>query len=266
MDAMAKRARAVGLGFYGKVAAAFTFLAALLAATEAEAEPTEPSSTAGEEPDLPTNGYKSVDAYAQKLGRILKLDNQDMLDLRRLLLVQSVSESGGNHKAYNRTQRESKYSRAMYEARGNDKKLALAVGNFDAKRWWFPGSGGWFGLMPTVLLNIVAGRNARGLGLTPEWVTDKWASTVGYAAYLDKLTRRSEWGRSSQDAYAIKAGGAAGSLMDDPEKQRYKTAARNLDRAVKKLGLPSDFGRHKIAARRIFGNRDWLDVYKKGLN
>jgi len=253
----------VGLSFIARVGAAFTFFAALLSAAEAKADGEE---SAGDEADLPSNGYKAVDAYAQKLARILRLNNPDTRDLRRLLLVQSWSESKGNHKAANRTSRESEASRRLYEARGNDKALAEAVGIFPAKDWWFPGSGGWFGLMPTVLVNIVKGRDARSIGLGPKSVYDKWASTVIYAAYLDRLTRRSNWAESSQDAYALKAGGAAGSLMNQPHRERYKKAQSNLDRAVKALGLPEEFGTHRIAARRIFGGRDWLAIYKEGLN
>ena len=77
--------------------------------------------------------------------------------------------------------------------------------------------------------------------------------------------RRKEWPNSSQDAYALKAGGAAGSLMDDPHKARYQTAARHVDKAMRALGIPKSFAKKTIRARSMFGGRDWLAVYKAGL-
>lgn len=255
-----------GIKLAAFIAAIFTGLAVTSAkAEEAPTAPEKPAQTNEKPGPLPSNGYAAVEAYTRKLARIMGLNKTDTTSLVNIFLVQSYSESKGNRKAANRTASESKASRNLYEARNNWKKLRSAVGSFAAELWWFPGSSGWFGLMPTVLLNVVRGRKAKGIGLGPESTTDAWASVVMYAAYLAALVRRSEWGRSSQDAYALKAGGAAGSLMDDPHKDRYKTAARHLDSAVKKLGLPANFGSRNIAASRIFRGRDWLALYREGL-
>lgn len=253
-----------------KAAAVFAGIFTALAATEASAKAKEDEleptpDVPAPDTDAPSNGYAAVEWYTRKLARILGLNKTDTRTLVNLFLIQSYSESKGNKNAANRTSRESKYSRDMYEARGNDSKLRSAVGSFTAADWWFPGSSGWFGLMPTVLLNVVRGRKAKNIGLGPHSTTDAWASVVMYAAYLSALVRRSEWGRSSQDAYALKAGGAAGSLMDDPHKDRYKTAARHLDSAVKKFSnIPTSFGTRHIPAKKIFGGRDWLAIYRKG--
>lgn len=215
---------------------------------------------------LASDGYPGVRAQSRKLARVLGLNKSDALTLERLFLVQSWSESKGNRNAANKTASESAAAKAMFGARGNDDKLRAAVGPFPAEDWYYPGSAGWYGLMPVVLLNVVRGRKAKGLGLGPASNRDAWASTVMYAAYLSALVRRKEWGNSSRDAYALKAGGAAGSLMDDPHKERYKTAARHLDSASKALGIPKSFGTKTVRANTIFGGRDWLEVYKEGLS
>lgn len=253
-------------GWGVRAAAIFAGIITALAATEAKAKEKDVEPTPMPTPaDAPSNGYAAVEWYTRRLAAILGLNKTDTRTLVNLFLIQSYSESKGNKNAANKTARESKYSRDMYEARGNDAKLRSAVGSFTPASWWFPGSSGWFGLMPTVLLNVVRGRKAKGIGLGPHSTTDPWASVVMYAAYLSALVRRSEWGRSSQDAYALKAGGAAGSLMDDPQKDRYKTAARHLDSAVKEFSdIPSSFGTRHVPAKRIFGGRDWLAIYRKG--
>ena len=251
-----------GIKAFAVVASVFTALAASTAQAK-EKEESDPAKPSGG--DMPKNGYEAVEAYTRKLAGILGLNSTDTKTLVNLFLIQSYSESKGNHKAANRTDRESFYSEKLYNARNNFKSLASAVGAFTPRDWYFPGSSGWFGLMPTTLLNVVKGRNARNIGLGPHSTTDPWASVVMYAAYLAALVRRSDWGRSSQDAYALKAGGAAGSLMDEPHKDRYKTAARHLDSAVKKLRIPSSFGTRHVPARRMLGGRDWLAIYKKGL-
>ncbi len=212
-----------------------------------------------------TNGYDGVREQAQKLAGILSLGKADSKSLERLFLIQSWSESKGNRNAANNSESESRAAQDMYEARGNAEKLRAAVGSFPAKEWYVPGSAGWYGLMPVVLLNVVRGRNAKGVGLGPASNRDAWGSTVIYAAYLGALVRRKEWADSSQDAYALKAGGAAGSLMDDPHKERYKTAARHVDKAMGALGIPKSFAKKTIRARSMFGGRDWLAVYKAGL-
>lgn len=239
-----------------------TFFIGLFTASKAAAETTpalpEPSTSND------VDGYNGVRAMARKLAGILGLASDDARLLEYMFLVQSYSESRGNRSAANRTDSESKAARTLYFARGNDDKLRKAVGSFPDKEWYFPGSGGWFGLMPVVLLNVVGGRSAKGIGLGPRSNYDAWASTVTYAAYLSRLVRRSEWGASSQDLYALKAGGAAGSLMDDPGHPRYEKAASNLDKAVAALGLPGDVGEMSVPASRIFSGRDWLEIYKEG--
>lgn len=252
-----------------KAAALFAGIFTALAAGSALAEEKEvkPGPGPGPSPsDMPANGYAAVEAYTRKLARILGLSSSDTKTLVNLFLIQSYSESKGNKNAANRTARESRYSKALYEARGNSGKLRSAVGSVSNEAdWYFPGSSGWFGLMPTTLLNVVKGRKAKNLGLGPASTMDAWASVVMYAAYISALVRRSDWGRSSQDGYALKAGGAAGSLMDEPHKDRYKTAARHLDSAVNKLGISPSFGTRHVPAKRIFGGRDWLAIYRKGV-
>lgn len=212
-----------------------------------------------------SSGYQGVREQARKLAGILSLGKTETQSLERLFLIQSWSESKGNINAANKSDSEAAAAKAMYESRGNADKLKSAVGTFPAGEWSYPGSAGWFGLMSVVLLNVVRGRNAKGIGLGPKSNRDPWASTVIYAAYIGALVRRKEWSNSSQDAYALKAGGAAGSLMDDPQKARYQTAARHVDKAMRALGIPKSFAKKTIRARSMFGGRDWLAVYKEGL-
>jgi hypothetical protein len=245
------------------VISGLAIFASILAALSAKASSEDADREAAT--GVASDGYAGVRYNARKLAALLSLGRADALTLERLFLVQSWSESKGNVRAANESASESRAAKAMFQSRGNDEKLRKAVGPFTAKDWYFPGSAGWFGLMPVVLINVVKGRNAKGIGLGPRSNVDPWASTVMYAAYLSALIRRSEWARSSRDAYALKAGGAAGSLMDDPHKDRYKTAARHVDSAAKALGIPRSFGRQEIHARTIFGGRDWLAVYKEGI-
>lgn len=241
--------------------AVLSFLAAAFATGDASA--------AGMDADLAEtgdgpNGYDGVRAEVDKLAGILSLSAGDARVLKRLMLVQAYSESRGNRQAANKSNTERVASKKMYESRGNAAALSTATGVPQGAAWYTPGSGGWFGLMPTTLVNLVKGRDARGSGLGPHSNTDAWASVVMYAVYLDRLRRRPEWANSSQDAYALKAGGAAGSLMDDPHKERYKKASSNLDKAVSALGIPAAFKVNRIPAARIFGGRDWLAVYEAG--
>jgi hypothetical protein len=211
-------------------------------------------------------GYADVAAYAGFFADVVQMGPRAKLWWQRWALIQSFSESKGNHNAANRSARESRASRSMYEKRNNNAKLAQSVGSFPAEHWWFPGSSGWFGLMPTVLVNVTAGKNARGIGLGPRWTFDRWASTVGYYQYLLELLQRPEWQRSSKDGDALKAGGAAGGLMDDPHKPRYQTSQRNLAKAVRYFGFPSNFGSEPIPAGVFNQNFNTLAIYKVGRN
>ncbi|MEE9386317.1 MAG: hypothetical protein V3V08_23130 [Nannocystaceae bacterium] len=246
------------------------WLAALVAAALAGAKTASAETTSSENAPVDSalshleGGYRNVAFHAGHLADLIGMSAPAKLWFQQWMVVQSFSESKGNTKAANRTQSESRASRKMYEARNNNAKLAAAVGSFPDEEWWFPGSSGYFGLMPTVLVNVVAGKNARGIGLGPRWTFDPWASTVGYYAYLIRLLRRAEWARSSQDGYALKAGGAAGSLMDDPHKDRYKSSMRNLNRAVNHLRLPADFGTQKVPAGVFSSAVNLLELYKAG--
>lgn len=249
------------MGLGQKITALFAALAAFLAASKVAAAEPEPDGVAPEAGA--TNGYSGVREQATRLAKLMGLGSSDRRVFVNLLLIQSYSESKGNRTAANKTTSEREAAKNMYFARENNDKLEAAVGYFPAAQWYTPGSAGWFGLMPTTLLNVVRGKNAKGSGLGPRSNVDAWASVVMIAAYYSQLVRRKEWPKSSQDIYAIKAGGAAGSLMDDPHKDRYKTAAKHVDAAVKRLGLPSDYGNTKIPAS-IFKGRNWLALYKKG--
>lgn len=249
-----------------KIIAAFLGLFAALFAGTAKAETAEPK------PER-KGGPAEVERMARGLASILGLSNPQTSWLVKMHLAQAHSESGGrmNNLAANRTTSERKASRRLFYAERSAGTNAEILGRLLGRNiasdedWFTPGSGGWFGLFAVNLLNILGGREAKDSdGFGPKWIFDPWASTVGYAAYVSRLIARSEWDRSTQDARAIKVGGAAGSLMDDPEKERYQKAVANLDKAIKAQRLGSDFRTTKPGIENIYRGRNWLAVYREG--
>lgn len=254
-----------------KLVASFLGVFAALFAGSAKASAVELD--ASDEIPQREGGPGEVQRHAFELARILGLSNEKTQWLVRMHLAQADSESGRhmNPAAANRTASERAASKRLFFAERsggtNAEKLGAKLGRdiSSDERWYFPGSGGWFGLFPVNLLNILGGRSARSSdGFGPRWVYDPWAATVGYAAYCDGLTRRAEWSRSTQDARAMKAGGAAGSLMDDPHKDRYQKAVSNLDRAISRQGIPTSFRTDRPGIRQIYAGRNWLEVYREG--
>jgi len=234
-------------------------------------------------PILDASGGKGeVAKYARALASVLGLDNDQTDWLVRMHIAQADSESGSklNPLAKNPTASERAASRRLFYAErtgGRNADLISDALGFDVssdERWYTPGSGGWFGLFATNLLNIVSGRDARADGFTHLWIFDKWAATVGYAAYCAALIRRPEWDKSTRDARALKIGGAAGSLMDeidddptndDKKEKRAKAAVANLDRAIKRQGLGLSFRSARPSIEAIYSGRDWLAVYREGV-
>lgn len=256
------------MNIFAKMLAAIVASFAALRASDAIAD-----SGAHEVAPERAGGPANVERHARALADILGLNKARTDWLANMHLAQGNSESGSgmNNLAANKTDSERKASRRLFFAvRGdtsNDKILGGLLGkNISSDgRWYTPGSGGWFGLFAVNLLNVLNGRKAKRGEFGPKWIFDPWASTVGYAAYCDRLTRRSEWSRSTQDARAIKIGGAAGSLMDDPEKERAQKAVANLMKAVSRQKLPSSFPTASPGIRQIYAGRNWLEIYREGV-
>jgi hypothetical protein len=171
-----------------------------------------------------------------------------------------------NNLAANNSESEMKASRRLFFVRDNMVKLGTALGRdiSDDETFYVPGSSGWFGMFAINLLNVVGGRDASRDGFTGRWPLNPWAATVGYAAYVAALTRRSNWSQSSQDARAVKIGGAAGSLMSKPTHERSIKAVSNLTRAMGRHGIPSSFKTARPGIKGIYSGRNWLAVYREG--
>lgn len=211
------------------------------------------------------DGYAGVQQMARALGTRLGWSPGAIAWFERMAAVQAWSESKGNRDAANTTASEREAARDMFERGSNRADIEAALGGLrpSVDAWYTPGSGGWFGLMAPTVLNMARGRDFRSLRMDARWIFDPWQSTAGYLAYLQALMRRAEWSRSSQDAYALKIGGAAGSLMDDPDTPRSKVAAKHVDDAVASLGIPTGWATERVPDE-IRARPDWAALLSEG--
>lgn len=251
-------------------AAVIAILAGLFFATRGN-DDTAPALPAG--PD----GFEGVRLTATQVGTDAGLTGSDLTWWVNMAQVQAYSESRGNRLASNKTDSEANASRSLLlrefpNGKTNLQMLRESLGELDSLKgdavpWWRPGSGGWFGLFPVNIRDIVYPGGVAGFSasliarLNHTWIFDARISTVAYMRYVWALTRRQSFAESSQDAYAIKAGGASPSLMNDPTSSRYQKAAENLQSAMQALGINSGWAMQPVP-QSIRNAKAWGSLFQ----
>lgn len=237
--------------------AALGLVAVAGASSSAEAKPTTPAGPGSGGRVRPPKGsgkrgdYASVRANAAKLAQMLGYSPAAQRWLERFAMVQSWSESRGNFAAANETDSEKAAAKRGYEGqiRVYGSRFQPIADSAPAAAFYEEfGSGGWFGLIPAYGLHAFTGQAQIG-DVHPYDVFDPWRSTVMMVAFGERLTNRGDWKNvppGERNAYALKRGFAAGSLVDEPEHSRSKKSAANVDRAMAALGIPASWAREPI--------------------
>ena len=87
-------------------------------------------------------------------------------------------------------------------------------------------------------------------------------------AFCERLTNRKNFrdmAAADKNAYALKRGFAAGSLMDNvSDSSRGNIANKHVDDAVRILGIPAAFKRQPIPAALYRRAPNWLTVAREG--
>lgn len=228
------------------------WLFALFAAF-ALASRTDESTMTGETNEHPTgtgpDGYRIVSAQVDELARLMRWNAKTTQWAKRMFSAQAFSESRGNTNAKNTTSGERAAAQRIYERlRQKDPQLTDQAPPND----WFGvyGSGGLYGLIPaTYASTFSASVDDDRAQIHPDDVFDPWRSSVAYLKYLQGLMRWKEFTSlpaSERNAYALKRGGAAPTLMDDPNAGRSIKSHENLDKATRAFGFPKEWASEPI--------------------
>lgn len=214
--------------------------------------------------------YQAVAANARKLAQILGYSDKTAQWFERFAMVQSWSESRGNFAAANETASEKAAARRAYDGQlevYGDRFQPIADSAPAAAFFEEFGSGGWFGLIPSYGLHAFTGEAAIG-DVHPYDVFDPWRSTVMMAAFAERLTNRSNFRQLSpadKNAYALKRGFAAGSLIDNVSGHpRGDISNKHVDQAVAALGIPEGWKRQPIPAEFYREPDSWLAIMRAG--
>lgn len=187
-------------------------------------------------------GYAKVEANARKYAQLRGWPKSAQDWLGTFAKVQAFSESRSNSHATNDSDSEAAASERARERTLEKGKLDIVFENYPDAADWNWGSGGWFGFLPAYGLsafNDVADQ-VEGEPLSPYDVYDPWRSTVMLADFMRRVVRNRFGGidASERNAYALKRGFAAGSLVAKPDAPRSLVSATNLEKALDHLGIP----------------------------
>lgn len=170
---------------------------------------------------------------------------------------------------------ESRAARLLYQADRN----AWARSGPYPDGWWELGSGGWYGLLPTV--GLVAFRDSPAIAdgrLSPLDIFDPWRSTVMMAAMVARLARRVLADPDlreglDRDWLAIKRGMAGNIYVDDADpddegplesvRDRSRAIAKKVTRILSDLGYPGGWQYRQIPSA-IAARRDWYSILERG--
>jgi hypothetical protein len=222
----------------------------------------------------PGRDFDAVRGTAERLARMLGWSDRDARWFGRFAMVQAHSESRGNYAAANASSSERAAARRAYNGQAE-----VYGSRWEPIRQSAPasafyeefGSGGWYGLIPSFGLHAFTGDADVG-DVHPYDVFDPWRSTIMMLAFAERLTNRREWSNLSsndRNAYALKRGFAAGALVDnlpddDDGTDRDNVTNANVDRAIRELGLPSDWALERVPAALLRAPESWLAVVRQG--
>lgn len=207
-------------------------------------------------PQQGKSGYPEVRAQARKYAQARGWNEATSRWWENFAQVQAFTESRGNLRPYEYEPRNTTTSEAAAAGRAYD--AAAKKGWYPATRAAYPrrdwdwGSGGWYGLLPAYGLEAYkwTEKDITGRPLSPYDIFDAWRSTVMMHAFAQRViaNRFGKIPASERNAYALKRGFAAGSLVAKPDADRSKKSAANLDKAMTKLGIPKQWALQPVPA------------------
>lgn len=251
-------------------------LLALAASSTARAAPdgpgrdTAPTGGGGPTGGAEAGGYPEVRRHARELGELMGWSRDGIKWFENWAQVQAYSESRGNlrpdeRKPANRTPSEARAAKRAWEQVRGQGKIPGMLAAWPQSDWdW--GSGGWFGLLPAYGLQAFNGdEQTNGRPLGPYDVFDPRRSTVMMLAFIDRLmgNRFGNIDAGERNAYALKRGMAAGSLVAKPDADRSKISHKHLDAAVKALKLPANFGSQRIPSEISKTPPSWAAIVRQ---
>lgn len=219
-------------------------------------EPEKPPKTIDVTPDV--QGLRDVDDLITRMAPL-----GAPMELRPLVLAQANSESGGNPLVglgvpdpsrwppWARPNLKASENMQRAETRAAERGYARNQEWADespapAGHWQF-GSGGLFGFLPTTALYPLRRTDMLRSGEVDPWsVFDPWIGLALYFDYLRRIMRLPHWSRlpaEHRNAYALKRAGASLALMSDYQqaKDRSKRSARNLEKGLSRVGVPTSW-------------------------